>query len=441
MSTLDRLFKEMQDLGRVSGHRDPNTPLALLGLLFFDQRLGIDSGKCELSTSDDILRLARDVEFSMGWNERPFSRYLLSHIQAFSPAIVAKWLSLAEGISLDAEFKNWFPNQFENLTLSTFQETPPSVAHLITSLFEGRDVRVLDPACGTGTLLSAALKRFGAEHSSLIGKEGNGYSYSWATIRLAAQGAGNATIELEQVLRPRNHPLNVEKQGFDIILTNPPFGVQMQVADLPPLIRQSELLSGKPLSGRESARVASESAYVAMAYESLSSKGTAALIVPNGFLTRGGADRRIREALIEREAVSAVIGLPPRLFAPITAIETSILVLAKPSGPNAHPSTLFIDARESGYRKGAKAVLNETTVDHIIDVYKARRSEREFSRVVSTSELLTANSSLAPAIYFEHVAIEKVGALDRRSKIGELESQYTSLRAEYEQIVLQLKRG
>lgn len=436
-ATLDKRLKEMQDLGRASGHPGVNTPLALLGLCFFHRRLGTGPAPDTLSTSAEVLRLARDIELRLGWNGQPFSRYLLSDLPSLDQTTVGKWLASAQGVGMEAGFEGWFLGQLESLMLPTFQETPRAVAQMIVSLFDEEPaLRVLDPACGTGGLLSAAWQRFGPGRSALVGKEGNGYAYAWATVRLAVQGAWDVRIELDQALRAGDDVMNGERQRADIVLTNPPFGLQVPVADLPPSIRGSALFAGQ-----QPARVSSETAHVLMAYESLSGKGAAAIIVPNGFLVRGGADQRIREALVEQGAVGAVIGLPARLFAPATAIETSILVLRGPGKRSGEQGTLFIDARGLGHRRGPKAVLDETAVDRILATFNACRSERGFSEIVGKSKLQAAGCSLVPSAYVEHVALERIDAPDRRAKINDLDERYASLLAEYEVLRSQLMPG
>lgn len=42
--------------------------------------------------------------------------------------------------------------------------------------------------------------------------------------------------------------------------------------------------------------------------------GRVAVIVPHGVLFRGGAEGRIRQALIEENLLDAVVGLPANLF-------------------------------------------------------------------------------------------------------------------------------
>lgn len=72
----------------------------------------------------------------------------------------------------------------------------------------------------------------------------------------------------------------------------------------------------------------------------LSSKGRAAIVTFPGIFYRGGAEKKIRQYLMDGNFVEAVIQLPDNLFYG-TSIATCILILAK---NKLTTDTLFIDA-------------------------------------------------------------------------------------------------
>ena len=74
--------------------------------------------------------------------------------------------------------------------------------------------------------------------------------------------------------------------------------------------------------------------------ESLLPEGTAGVVVPHGVLFRGGAEGRIREKLIEKNMVHAVIGLPANLFFG-TGIPAALLIFHKNKKKK---NILFVDA-------------------------------------------------------------------------------------------------
>ena len=60
----------------------------------------------------------------------------------------------------------------------------------------------------------------------------------------------------------------------------------------------------------------------------LNNDGTMAIVLPHGVLFRGAAEATIRQTLIEKNYLDAVIGLPANLFYG-TSIPTTILVFKK----------------------------------------------------------------------------------------------------------------
>ena len=72
-----------------------------------------------------------------------------------------------------------------------------------------------------------------------------------------------------------------------------------------------------------------------------------AIVLPHGVLFRGAAEGKIREIIIEKNYLDAVIGLPANLFYG-TSIPTTILVLKK---NRTNRDVLFIDASNE-FEKG-----------------------------------------------------------------------------------------
>ena len=72
----------------------------------------------------------------------------------------------------------------------------------------------------------------------------------------------------------------------------------------------------------------------------LATNGTAAIVCFPGIMYRGGAEKKIRQYLIDNNFIDCIIQLPGNLFFG-TSIATCIMVLKKSKAEN---RTLFIDA-------------------------------------------------------------------------------------------------
>ncbi len=103
----------------------------------------------------------------------------------------------------------------------------------------------------------------------------------------------------------------------------------------------------------------------------LKSTGRMAVIMPHGVLFRGGEERKMREWMIRRGYLEAVIGLPPALFYG-TGIPASILIINR-AGAATRKEVLFINA-DHEYKEGkVQNTLRSEDIEKIAYVYRNRR--------------------------------------------------------------------
>lgn len=122
----------------------------------------------------------------------------------------------------------------------------------------------------------------------------------------------------------------------------------------------------------------------------LDEKGIAVVAVPSGFLFK--TDRASKEArinLMEKGFIKAVIGLPPMWAG--TNIGTNLLVLEK---GKAHEQILLVDASYEG-----RGVLNDETVEKIIETVRNPKAISGFSHLIKTNEAKARDYNLVPASY------------------------------------------
>jgi type I restriction enzyme M protein len=207
--------------------------------------------------------------------------------------------------------------------------TPRPVVKLIVDRVKPRlGETVLDPACGTGGFLVEAYEylkplaknskdQIKLQSETLYGVEKKPLPYLLGTMNLLLHGIENPNIRRDNALK---NPLNEigEKDRFDVIVTNPPFGGEEE--------------AGIQLNFPESLR-ASETALLFMQFvmRSLKHGGRCGVVVPNGFLFGDGVSARIKEQLLRNFDLHTIIRLPNGVFAPYTSIPTNLLFFARPS--------------------------------------------------------------------------------------------------------------
>jgi type I restriction enzyme M protein len=95
--------------------------------------------------------------------------------------------------------------------------------------------------------------------------------------------------------------------------------------------------------------------------------GRVAVVMPQGVLFRGGAEKAIRRRMLEAGVYDAVIGLPPNLFYN-TNLPACVLVLRASPLPERAGTVLFIDASKRFVKRGAR---NEMEHDDIAAIAEA----------------------------------------------------------------------
>ena len=108
-----------------------------------------------------------------------------------------------------------------------------------------------------------------------------------------------------------------------------------------------------------------------------------AIVLPHGVLFRGAAEATIRQTLIEKNYLDAVIGLPANLFYG-TSIPTTILVFKK---NRKNKDILFIDASKEFEKGKNQNTLTEENINKIISTYEKREDVNKFAHVATIDEI------------------------------------------------------
>ena len=111
------------------------------------------------------------------------------------------------------------------------------------------------------------------------------------------------------------------------------------------------------------------------------------MIVPHGVLFRSGSEGQIRESIIKKGYLDAVIGLPSNLFYS-TGIPVCILVFKKCSRDK---NVLFIDASKEFEKSKKQNTLTDQHIEKIINTYQDRKEIEKYSKIV-TFDMIETNS-------------------------------------------------
>ncbi|MEU7292440.1 N-6 DNA methylase [Streptomyces exfoliatus] len=182
---------------------------------------------------------------------------------------------------------------------------------------------VLDPACGTGSLLSA-VERPGA----VCGQDADPDLAALTALRLALSSDGDIRVRSGDSLRADAFPT----LAADAVLCHPPFNERNWGHD--ELAYDPRWEYGFP------ARTESELAWVQHALARLRPGGTAVLLMPPAAASRRSG-RRIRADLLRRGALRAVVALPAGA-APPYGVPLHLWVLRRPVHGERPPAELLL---------------------------------------------------------------------------------------------------
>ncbi|WP_211294839.1 N-6 DNA methylase [Streptomyces glaucescens] len=223
--------------------------------------------------------------------------------------------------------------ELEDSAASGAYRTPAPLADLLARLIPGSPARVLDPACGSGTLLAAAARRGARE---LYGQDTLPVQARRSAVSLMLTApAAVVTVRAADSLRADAFPDLLA----DAVLCNPPYGVRDWGHD--ELAYDPRWAYGVP------PRAESELAWVQHALAHLTPGGYAALLLPPATAGRASG-RRVRAELVRSGALRAVIALPVGASVPLhVGLQVWVLQRPEPGGPE-RTSVLFVDTAESG---------------------------------------------------------------------------------------------
>lgn len=318
--------------------------------------------------------------------------------------------------------------------------------------------RVYDPTCGSGSLLIRAARKGGFHKVQMYGQEVNSSAISMARMNMFIHDIKDAKIAWGDTLA---NPQHLDSDGnlmkFECIVANMPFskdkwaqgfnpGGEVSTDDdedeeknktkkdkkkvefkmEPALDRFHRFDLGVPPASK------GDWAFLLHMIASMSGNGRVAAVAPHGVLFRSSGEGRIRQAVIEKNLIDAVIGLPENIFYG-TSIPACIVVFKRGRTTS---DVLFVDASKNFIKDKAKNKLRDEDVAKIVTTYKAfingENAEIEkYSHVAPLDEIKENDYNLNIPRYvdtFEEEKLIDIEAVnneiaDLKVKIAEAEAQ------------------
>lgn len=204
--------------------------------------------------------------------------------------------------------------------------TPRAITEFICEMINPKlGEKILDPSCGTGGYLTAAVEHLRKEANSvedienlaknIIGWEYKPLPYLLATTNLILHDIEVPNISFRDSL---DQPLSAytEKNRVNVILANPPFGGIVA--------NNNEKNFPQNFRTKESADL-----FLVLMVHLLKKGGRAGIVLPDGSFTGGGIKERVRQKLLEECNLHTIIRLPNSVFQPYAGVSTNLLFFTK----------------------------------------------------------------------------------------------------------------
>lgn len=291
--------------------------------------------------------------------------------------------------------------------------TPREVVNLLVGILEPQPGEsVYDPAAGSGGMLVSTINNVraqGNDHRTLrlYAQEVNLTTSSIARMNLFLHEIEEASVYRGDTLRDPG--FKTPEGGllqFDSVIANPPFSLKDWGADRWPA--DPRAFCGVPPAKN------GDYAFIQHMITSMKEDtGRVGVVMPHGVLFRGGEEGRIRQCLVERDLLEAVIGLPPNLFYS-TSIPACIFVFRSTKAAVRKDGVLFVDGSARFTKGKAQNFMSQSDVDTLIEAYRTGDDPDGEGganvRLVPHSEIAENNYDLNIGRYIK-VAAEEAGDL------------------------------
>jgi len=230
--------------------------------------------------------------------------------------------------------------------------TPREVIRFCVEMLKpGHDELILDPACGSGGFLLNAMdyvRQYAEENydereaweiwhnfamKNLYGIEINDQIARVCKMNMIIHDDGHTNVISSDALQDIKDIKTIHKsfkaKGFDIILTNPPFGASVKSTEHDYL---GNFTLGK-VGKKERNSQKTEILFIERCLDFLRPDGRMAIVLPDGILTNSSL-QYVRDFLMEKAQILAVVSLPQFAFAHFGAGVKSSLVFLKKKRDN-----------------------------------------------------------------------------------------------------------
>jgi type I restriction enzyme M protein len=334
-----------------------------------------------------------------------------------------QWMSLDADVKGDAYEGLLEKNAADTKSGAGQYFTPRAlISAMVDVMRPGADIKICDPACGTGGFFLAAFDYVLRNNPNLDPEQKrhvrSGLFTGWEivdnTARLCAMNLLLHGIESPD----SDSPVHVDDalradpgDRFDMVLTNPPFGKKSSVT----------ILNGEGKAERQSLTVVRDDFWASTSNKQLNFVqhvktllkvgGSAAVVVPDNVLFEGGAGETIRRKLLHECDVHTLLRLPTGIFY-AQGVKANVLFFdRKPGSDTPWTRELWIyDLRTNKHFTLKTNPLTRADLDDFVDCFQAtnrgQRVESERFHRFTYDELVARDKASLDIFWLRDESLE-----------------------------------
>jgi len=256
--------------------------------------------------------------------------------------------------------------------------TPNHIVRFMVEMLNPQPHQIIgDPVCGTGGFLVGVLQYLKENNiqndNKLYGLDFDATMLRLAAINLMLHGIKTPNLYYQDLLNNdfyKNFP-ELSNNYFDVILANPPLGSSFN----------NEAVHASPIGKVRTKKT--ELLFIAKILNMLKPGGTAAMIVPNSVLFASSkAHTALRQLLVEKNQLVAVISLPSGVFQPYTSVAATLLIFTKRNGDDKYTDNVFFyDVQADGFSLDNKRESIKTNdLPDVLQHWKAKKIKQNTAR-------------------------------------------------------------
>ena len=339
------------------------------------------------------------------------------------PSLLQEAINIIDNINLSAQNQDvqgdiyeYLLNELKTSGKNGQFRTPRHIIRMMIELIEPKlGDKICDPACGTGGFLINSyeyiLRKNTSDDIIEYDKEGVahnlvgdkivkkelwdllrkntfcGFESDPTMVRISLMNLILHGIENPNIKRIDSLSKSFDQtQRFDVVLANPPFTGSIDITDINDNFRvktrKTELL------------------FVELFYNLLHNGGRGAVIVPNGVLfSSSNAHKKIRQMLLEKCQLEAVISMPSGIFQPYSGVGTAVLVFVK---GGVTKKVWFYEMKNDGFSLNQKRNFldGKGDIPDIVEKFKNKEESKQ-SFIVPIEKIIENEFSLSISRYKE----------------------------------------